>query len=412
MNNNIVEKISYLTDILQSYSGVEQRIKIRQYPRKYYSYRYDAMDKFQAQWLRGILRIPQQDIYYCPMWQDVIHLTENYERGSVLYIEEISMYSLHNCNMIEVFVEDDVLGEKEHIIRAVKRYSAGIISLIERINHTLDYRNTYIFPLRPCRLQSPYELNYIYSNGTETYLHFEDILDVPNIRIPSNYLTQYEIDEDFNKFNLPLRFNNRDVIPFTPQWVEDSDVVLSITKNVETLDNSTGMVKYDYRNIFSYDLHTLDVYMMSRGMINNCKKFFHKVSGRFKSFYAPTWVNDVEVLGDIVAGRKYILTKFRLDDFYEYSRHRYLILFTRDYQSYIYDLVRYEKMVIDGDEKHPVTAIYVKEPIDQMIMHDNIFMVSYFNLVRLDSDDLELHYESDCVAQVTLTMKEVDDDEL
>ena len=36
-------------------------------------------------------------------------------------------------------------------------------------------------------------------------------------------------------------------------------------------------------------------------------------------------------------------------------------------------------------------------------------MISYFNHVRLDSDELQLNYESTQVAQVTLTTKEVDD---
>ena len=37
-------------------------------------------------------------------------------------------------------------------------------------------------------------------------------------------------------------------------------------------------------------------------------------------------------------------------------------------------------------------------------------MVSYFNLVRFDSDSLKLDYESNIVARVDLVMREVDDD--
>ena len=81
-DTQITEKLSFQTDIIQSYSGKEQRIKVRQYPRKFYTYNYDAMDKFQAEWVRAILRIGQNEIYYIPMWQDVIHLTEDYYNGS------------------------------------------------------------------------------------------------------------------------------------------------------------------------------------------------------------------------------------------------------------------------------------------------------------------------------------------
>ena len=40
--SNIVEKFEFNTSILTSYDGHEQRIKTRQYPRHYVSYKYDA----------------------------------------------------------------------------------------------------------------------------------------------------------------------------------------------------------------------------------------------------------------------------------------------------------------------------------------------------------------------------------
>ena len=38
-------------------------------------------------------------------------------------------------------------------------------------------------------------------------------------------------------------------------------------------------------------------------------------------------------------------------------------------------------------------------------------MISYLQLVRLDSDDIEFKYETNIVARTELSFKEVDDDE-
>ena len=38
-------------------------------------------------------------------------------------------------------------------------------------------------------------------------------------------------------------------------------------------------------------------------------------------------------------------------------------------------------------------------------------MISYLQLVRLDSDDIEFDYETNVVAKTELSFKEVDDDE-
>lgn len=42
---------------------------------------------------------------------------------------------------------------------------------------------------------------------------------------------------------------------------------------------------------------------------------------------------------------------------------------------------------------------------------NNILMVSFFNLVRFNSDDLSLGFESNTVASTTITLQEVDDTE-
>ena len=46
----VTEKYEFLTDIITSYDGTEQRLKLRQYPRHYLTYDYSAMDLYQAQY--------------------------------------------------------------------------------------------------------------------------------------------------------------------------------------------------------------------------------------------------------------------------------------------------------------------------------------------------------------------------
>ena len=57
------------------------------------------------------------------------------------------------------------------------------------------------------------------------------------------------------------------------------------------------------------------------------------------------------------------------------------------------------------------TKIYITSEVKETIPKDNIFMISYFQLVRLDSDDIEFKYETNIVARTELSFKEVDDDD-
>ena len=91
--SNIVEKFEFNTSILTSYDGHEQRIKTRQYPRHYVSYKYDAMDASQAQWMRAQIRIRQYDVMYIPMWQNCVKLTEDHIGGYSLSIDPEYLYA-------------------------------------------------------------------------------------------------------------------------------------------------------------------------------------------------------------------------------------------------------------------------------------------------------------------------------
>ena len=100
----ITEKYEYLTDIITSYSGIEQRVALRDEPRHYVSYSYPAMNSYQAQWLRGITRMNQGTALYVPMWHNALYLTEEAISGTKqLKVEDTSMFSLRNCRFIEVF---------------------------------------------------------------------------------------------------------------------------------------------------------------------------------------------------------------------------------------------------------------------------------------------------------------------
>ena len=407
----ITEKLSYLTDIITSYDGHEQRIKLRQYPRHYYSYDYSAMTKYEAQWLRAMLRIPQQETYYIPMWHNILYVQEEaYKDSTVLYIDPDYMYNLKDCTIIEVFAHDDMPSTNANFYTPVKRYGGGFIGLVRRLPRNLMPGASWIIPLKPCRLQSPYELNYIYSNGTETTINFEEVLYHPQMNIPMEFEMNYSSTEYFNKYNLPTTYNGREVFTFLPDFVNDDDAKMSVNKNIVRVDNTTGLFTYDMKNTKSYDTHTFTITMGDKRLINNMHIFFNKVCGRFKSFYTPTWVNDIEASFDIEKDKKVIYTRVQLAQYYKYNtRHRLIVVFTKDYKSHIFKIGEMESVTLD--DKLDYTKIYITSEIKETIPINKIFMISYLQLVRLDSDDIEFDYETNVVAKTELSFKEVDDDE-
>lgn len=410
----ITEKYEYLTDIITSYDGTEQRLKLRQYPRHYLTYDYSAMDLYQAQYLRGIVRMRQTDMWYVPMWHTPIYLKENFVAGgSALKIDPKFLYCFDECEYLTIHIVDDApdsLGK--NITRAIYRYTETEIEIKGKISKKLLKENTFIYPLRRCILQPTVGLEYVYSNGTEVALTFEDLNVKSKIHLPYSVRYDYEkIDGQYNRWNLPEKYNDLEVFFIEPKWKEDDDNQLKVDKNTYRMDNETGIFIYDLKNNHSYDTHSYNMIFETRPKINNLIKFFKRMYGRYKTFYMPTWANDFEITRDIVAGQNSIYTDFkRLYKFYlGNGTKKCIVIFTKDWKSYIYPIMAYSyETFTDGSLPVRYGKLILQEPLKQSLKVSEILMCSYFNLVRFDDDALTIDYESNIVARVNISVKEVD----
>ena len=167
----ITESFEFKTDVITAYDGSEQRIKTRQIPRHSLSFDYDAMNLFQAQWLRGMSRIPQSDLWYVPLWCRPGYLREDFIiHGKSLYINTDYTYNFEGCEWIEIFVKDDYLQSGINLVCRVDHFSDGIITLRKKIDRPLLVKNTWIFPLFKFSVKPSTSMNYVYSNGTAVTL--------------------------------------------------------------------------------------------------------------------------------------------------------------------------------------------------------------------------------------------------
>ena len=212
----------------------------------------------------------------------------------------------------------------------------------------------------------------------------------------------------FNRWNLPEKENGIDILLNEPQWVDDSGYSIEIDRNTNKLDAETGIFLYDMKNKSTYDTHTSSIILKDIKQINNMIKFFKNMSGMQKSFYAPTWVNDLEACMTIWGNKNVIYTIYtNLYKFYaNNSRKKKIVVFTTDWQSYIFEIKSYTHEKIGNID---YGKLILTEEAGVTIPIEKIKMISYLNRVRFCSDKLTLNYESVTVAQTTLAMKEVDD---
>ena len=412
MATRITERYSYKTDIITAYDGHEQRIKTRQYPRRTLSYDYDAMAPEEAQWLRAQLRLRQSDTMFIPMWHRVARLYQDFFAGRIWRIEPNDMYGFLGAEGIEVFHYDDVTGANNVNVQKIIESYAGnnIIMTSTTLTKHLNKKNTWIYPLIRCTTQPTQGLNYVFANGTTVTMNFEDVLYDGVPRLPSEITDNYRYDlvPQFNRFNLPEIYEEREVLLNNPQWVDDSSNTLSIEKLTYKADNDTGIFRYDLKNDRTYDSHSVTFLLRNRAMIDNFLKFFKKQAGMYKSFWMPSWVSDFNPVRDMNSGDNFIIVDLISLDWYYLSngRKKKLIIFTNDWQSEIYDISTYTR-ITEGNRQYG--KIILSRNIGKDIPLRSFRQASYLNLVRFNSDELQIDYETDDLATVNITVKEVDD---
>lgn len=407
MATQITEKYSFKTDIMTSYSGKEQRVMTRREPRRSYSYDYDAMDSIQAQWIRGIGRLRISDTFYVPMWQNVIYLRHDFNGGRNLEVDPDYLYGLRDCQYLEVFTQDDVPGFGYNDVLKINNVYDGVIELRNPFRKSLDKRNTWIFPLRKCAVQPSDSVKYVYHHGASTTLNFLDLLESSNKNFPQHIISEYRGMEEINPFKLPVTFNDKEVFMWEPTWTSE-DETLSTQRNYVNLDNDTGQFVYDLKNTRYYDINSYKFLLHNRNMIDNMIKFFIRMGGKYKSFYMPSWVQDFVPSRDIRMGDSSMLTEF--DNYYRFfgnsTRDKYLIFF---FKNMTHKIMRISGHTYEMINKRRYGKILLGGSFDRDIKLDDIRLISFFNLVRLDNDDLQIDYESNVVATTQLVFKEVDD---
>lgn len=399
----------YLTDIWKNYDGSEQRRCLRAEPRRLISYDYIAMSTREAHWMRDVARKKQSNYDYVPMWHDIAYLSQEFFGGNTMYMQSEYMLGFHNCDMIEVFIKDDAYhATGANAVKKVRAYIGDTIRLKNVLNRRLNPKNAFVVPLIKCSILMDQSFNYIFSNGTNIVYNYEDIMYKPSFDIDPKYFEFYTDIEQYNRFNIPTKFNGRDVLTMSPQFFDDDNLKLTISKNVNRVDQDTGIFAYDLKNDFAYDNFSFTILLRNKKMINNMILFFNLIKGRYKAFYCPSWVNDFTPISNLVGGRNFIYVD--VADAYRYygvtSRKKHIIIFSKDWDC---EIVEVSAVTVETVNDERRGKLIFTAPPKKSISLDRILMISYFNLVRSDSDDLKINYESNIAASVDLSFAEVDD---
>lgn len=397
----ISETLEFLTQIHTSWDNSEQRVGLRARPRRTISYDYMGTETWQSQYLRSLVYSQQTQMFQIPLWHGADRVYDQlYASQANIQLDPKNIWQWRGCSGAVIWTDDNYGGDYFPIAQLT---STGIVGLGKQLAADMSKGSGVICPVAwGCLSQSDKYTN-VTGNMTSLNMTVEIMREIqaPPFPITLDQM-HYEVEEPFWGKNLPTTYNGYELFMKPPSWA--NDINATFTRNANRLDNRTGFFLYDLKSVNPTESKEVEYIMHDRVEINNMQRFFMNCSGKLHSFYAPTWLHDIEPVGNCSVGDTSIITKFPY--YWKYfsrtNRRKKAIVFYKDRKAEIINIAGYTT-----DETGDYGKILLESPLTRPINVNTVDMISFLCRYRFDNDAMTTGYEAVDTATTTLMITEV-----
>jgi hypothetical protein len=266
----MVETLQFLTDVLEKLDGSEQRVQVRQYPRRQYGMTL-RLDGVERQWLDNVLSGRQAEDLYVPLWTQPTYLTSpasQYDTSLVVDPTTQALAEFREGNKLAVWsnsttwdmVEIDTLG-------------TGTITLVDELLLAGGYPvGTTVYPVVKVTCPRP-------PAGTIMGLTMEDV---------TLELITKDSESDIADASAWDSFKT---LPYLKDLHLGSRI--GYVYDAQTLDFNTGKTTQETRWAEGKQSRSLTRVCHDRQTAWDLRCLLYYLSGRWRSFYMPTYLAEV-----------------------------------------------------------------------------------------------------------------------
>jgi len=378
-DNGVLERYSFLTDIITSWDGSEQRMKLRSTPRREIEAHLQVFGLDFVRKLQSTLFGWQSRSYLIPYWPDYYLLSTELPAGSTV-------------------IPNIPTNDSEFI-------AGGVALLLNTIDHN---ESVQLLAVQPNQLILDLPTQQTWPAGTRIYsAKFARIASKQTVTRPTRHmldmqakfivtdnsgLTEAEGTTLYKGYPVLLDIPN-EVEVLSEDWLRpllefDSDIINPV------VDDPIG-----YTTI----VRRMDWLMKSRKERADFRKWLYARAGRWKPFWMPSWNEDFK-LASLLAGTD---TKLVVE-FAFYKRFVPATPLRDALMIELFNGTRIFKNILSIDEISEIEEnVFMDSPVGFDIQPQEVRCISYLNLSRLDSDTVEIFHETDTISRVSALIRTV-----
>lgn len=397
-NKPVLERISYLTNVIETHDGTEQRIRLRRNPRRSYQYYIwtatndipSEQSRLQAIYNQQ-LRYSLGNDWFIPIWTDYQILPADYSSG-------VSTITIPTTYL------DYRIGGKVIIIRNFQTYEIKTIDTFNSSSITFTTATAFAWKkgdiVAPIREAWPAQESF---SGIKVSYHMQMADQFWDIKVedsaPSGRISNITPTVKHNGYEVLLKKSHY-----------PDDLNFETFNQLRRLDNQTGVFKNDPRH-FIYSSDGVSRYLRGRNrfeykFLSTSRQdyaeylgFLERCKGRLLAFYYPNWNNELNITSSGSSGTTSITVLFCGLSNYPANLNP-AILFKTVSGTYITKNVT-GTPVNNGDGTETFT---ISTGLGISWTSATFEFVCFMNLVRLDQDMIEIQHQTTTVgAESNLT---------
>lgn len=384
------ERLSWLTDVMTSETGAEQRRSVRVHPRR----------SIEASFLRQGPARSRMDVFFAgvgsfpflvPMWHEAVKMVEGISVGAT-----------------GVFFSTNDTARRE--------FRTGDLVLVSNGDPN-DYDVLEVAEVEPGRFGWKNLPERAWPRGTRIYpLREAHMLESPQMQVRGDRVGIVQARFEMVKPDQRVAAwgGNRNGVPFfvfRPN--RRSDVQVDYARTNFVLDNAAGLVQVTDLGMQSTSGVRLAFTLIGRAQVAAFRSMLAAARGRAVHFYISTFTHDIEPMGDIAGDGPYLYARpmGMVDTFAQPQPTRLMLMveMADGGEPYYRNILN---VVPVSEPGGPLESerLTLDEPLPPLARSD-IQRISFVTPARLDQDSVELHHVTagSRLVEVTLMIRHIYD---
>jgi len=371
--SGITERLAWLTDVLESYDGSEQRIRLRSVPRRSFEFQLDLAGQ-NVRVLETLLHAWAARVFAVPVWTDRTVLAVPLSLGATAVSVSDAANADYRAGGLVAFWSDN----QHHEVGEILSLAGNALTLKQPLSRGWP-AGARGFPARFARI-----------DGDAVVAHPTDALASARVRL------EVEDPSVVPAIDGPSAYRGYRVLEWRPNRIED--LTDTWRRKLAVLDYGTGPVSVDDLSGRPVVGKRLRFTFRSRATIQAFRAWLHARQGRAVPFWLSSGQSDVEVTRPIHAADQHLAVRN-----IGYARYLASPTIRRDVAIRVAGgAVHYRRITGATEISEDEELLTLDSGLGVTIPLSRVLQVSFLDLVRLEADAQELFWETDGIVQAVL----------